>query len=381
MGLFSGIKRQLLKVIEWKDNAKDLIVYRYPLTDRDEIMTSSTLVVRESQCAIFVHKGQIADVFGPGTYKLTTENIPFLTKLLSLPAGFESRIKAEVYYVNTKQFMGQKWGTQNPIMMRDEEFGNVRIRGFGVYSFKVEDASKFMREVFGTNDAYRVDDVANQIKPMLIQAITDAIAEAKISALDLAANYKEFSNTVLESSLDEFAEYGLKITKFVIENISLPEEVEKALDERTKLGVLEDKIGTYTQLKAADAIGDAAKNPSGGLAGLGVGLGAGRAMGDVFANNIVTENTPRVKKAENIIKCPNCGADVKANAKFCPECGKKIEQESKKCPNCGAEVKANAKFCPECGKKLTEENKKCPKCGAQVKSGAKFCPECGEKLQ
>ena len=326
MGLFSGIKRQLLKVIEWKDDAKDLIVYRYPLTDRDEIMTSSTLVVRESQCAIFVHKGQIADVFGPGTYKLTTENIPFLTKLLSLPAGFESRIKAEVYYVNTKQFIGQKWGTQNPIMMRDEEFGNVRIRGFGV---------------------------ANQIKPMLIQAITDAIAEAKISALDLAANYKEFSNTVLESSLDEFAEYGLKITKFVIENISLPEEVEKALDERTKLGVLEDKIGTYTQLKAADAIGDAAKNPSGGLAGLGVGLGAGRAMGDVFANNLVTENTPRVKKAENLIKCPNCGADVKANAKFCPECGKK----------------------------LTEENKKCPKCGAQVKSGAKFCPECGEKLQ
>ena len=150
MGLF-GIKKQLLKVIEWKDDSKDTVVYRYPLTDRDEIMTSSTLVVRESQCAIFMHKGQIADVFGPGTYKLETQNIPFLTKLLSLKYGFESPIKAEVYYVNTKQFVGQKWGTQNPIMMRDAEFGNVRLRGFGIYSFKVDDAKLFMKEMFGTN--------------------------------------------------------------------------------------------------------------------------------------------------------------------------------------------------------------------------------------
>ncbi len=380
MGLFSGIKRQLLKVIEWKDESKDTIVYRYPLTDRDEIMTSSTLVVRESQCAVFVHKGKIADVFEPGTYKLSTENIPFLTKLLSLPTGFESRIKAEVYYVNTKQFIGQKWGTQNPIMMRDDEFGNIRVRGFGIYSFKVSDASKFLKEMFGTNAVYKTEDVVEQIKPMLIQAITDAIAESKISALDLAANYKEFSNTVVESSKGDFDEYGLSITKFVIENISLPEEVEKALDERTRLGVLEDKLGTYTQLRAADAIGDAAKNPNGGnLAGLGVGFGAGRAIGDTFVNGLATENTPR-QKAQNTVKCEKCGAKVKEGAKFCPECGNKMEQEKVKCPECGAEVAKNAKFCPECGKKLVLEDTVCPKCGAKVKAGAKFCPECGEKL-
>lgn len=380
MGLFSGIKKQLLKVIEWKDDSKDTIVYRYPLTDRDEIMTSSTLVVRESQCAIFMHKGVIADVFGPGTYKLTTENIPFLTKLLSLPTGFESRIKAEVYYVNTKQFIGLKWGTQNPIMMRDEEFGNVRIRSFGVYSFKVEDPKVFLKEMFGTNAVYKTADVADQIKPMLIQAITDAIAESKISALDLAANYREFAQTVLDSSKSEFEEYGLKITKFVIENISLPEEVEKTLDERTKLGVLEDKMGTYTQLRAADAIGDAAKNQSGGnLAGLGVGLGAGGAIGGLFANSLATENAPKVKKAENSVKCPKCGAAVKVGAKFCPECGNKMQAEERVCPECGAKVLPNAKFCPECGKKL-EAKGKCPKCGAEVKPGAKFCPECGEKL-
>ncbi|MBQ9786030.1 MAG: SPFH domain-containing protein, partial [Clostridia bacterium] len=226
MGIFNFFKKQLLKVVEWEDDSKDTIVYRYPLEDRDELMTSSTLVVRESQCAIFMHKGEIADVFGPGTYKLSTENIPFLTKLLSLPAGFESRIKAEIYYVNTKQFIGQKWGTQNPIMMRDDEFGNVRIRGFGVYSFRVTDAKKFMKEIFGTNAVYTVDDVAEQLKPMLIQGITDTLAEAKISALDLAANYREFAGSVMETCQKEFDEYGLSLTKFVIENISLPEEVE-----------------------------------------------------------------------------------------------------------------------------------------------------------
>lgn len=352
MGLFSKFKRQLLKVVEWEDNSKDTIVYRYPLTDRDELMTSSTLVVRESQCAIFMHKGEIADVFGPGTYKLETGNIPFLTKLLSLPAGFESRIKAEIYYVNTKQFIGQKWGTQNPIMMRDEEFGNVRIRGFGIYSFKVTDPKVFMREVFGTNAVYSTSDVCEQIKPMLIQGITDAIAESKISALDLAANYKEFSKTVMDTCKDELSEYGLGLTKFVIENISLPEEVEKTLDERTKLGVLEDKMGTYTQKKAADALLDASNNPNGNnLAGLGVGLGAGVTMSNVFANNLTTENKPREKKAKGVV-CPKCGAENKAGAKFCSECGQKIEKVKKFCPECGAEVAQNAKFCPECGQKL-----------------------------
>ena len=275
-----------------------------------------------------------------------------MTKFLSLPAGFESRIKAEIYYVNTKQFIGQKWGTQNPIMMRDEEFGNVRIRGFGVYSFRVIDPKIFMREIFGTNAVYTTSDVCEQIKPMLIQGITDAIAEAKISALDLAANYKEFSKTVMETCKSEMAEYGLDLTKFIIENISLPEEVEQTLDERTKLGVLEDKMGTYTQKKAADALGDAAKNPNGNnLAGLGVGLGAGVTMSNVFAGNLATENKPREKKQKTVV-CSKCGAENKAGAKFCSECGQKIENVKKFCPECGAMVSDKAKFCPECGQKL-----------------------------
>src|SRR5574344_1072631 len=171
-GLFS--KKQFLKVIEWEDDSKDTLVYRYPLTDRDEIMNSSTLVVRPSQVALFIHKGEIADVFAPGTYKLASENIPFLTKLLSLPTGFNSPIKGEVYFVNTKQFTNNKWGTQNPIMMRDKEFGKVRLRGFGAYSFKVDDAKVFMKEMFGTNAVYTTSDIVEYLKPILVQGITDA---------------------------------------------------------------------------------------------------------------------------------------------------------------------------------------------------------------
>ena len=373
MGLFKRIKKQLLSVIEWNDNSKDTVVYRYPLNDREEIMNSSTLIVRPSQMALFVHKGEIADVFGPGTYKLASENIPIITKMLALPTGFESTIKAEVYFVNTKQFTGQKWGTQNPIMMRDKEFGNIRLRGFGIYSFRVEDAKVFMKEMFGTNEVYKAQDVNMQCRPMLLQGIADAIAESSISALDLAANYREFGESVKNSCQNEFKKFGIELTSVIFENLSLPEEVEKTLDERTKLGVLEDKMGTYTQYQAAQAIKDAANNPSGGnLAGLGVGLGAGTTIGNMFAQNVTTENKP--KKSVAMTNCSKCGAEIKARAKFCPECGEKVGLT---CAKCGATIKPSAKFCSECG---TPTSKSCAKCGAQLKANAKFCPECGEKV-
>ena len=349
MGFF---KKQLLKVIEWQDDSKDTIVYRYELKDREEIMNSSTLVVRPSQIALFVHKGQICDIFAPGTYQLATENIPLLTKILSLPTGFDSPIKAEVYFLNTKQMVGQKWGTSNPIMMRDNDFGNVRIRAFGVYSYKVKNAKIFMEQMFGTNAVYKTSDVSEQMKPIIIQGFTDSVAESKISALDLAANYKEFSSTIVDNTQKEFNDYGLELCSLVIENISLPQEVEAALDERTKLGVMEDKMGTFVQYQAATALKDAANNPNGNnLAGLGVGLGAGAGLGQIFAQGLSSaQNTPKEKHA-NTKKCPECGKDIPAGAKFCPECGAKVPA-SKFCPQCGAKVDANAKFCPECGEKL-----------------------------
>lgn len=355
MGFF---KKQLLEVIEWNDSSKDTIVYRHPQEKREEIMNSSTLIVRPSQTAVFVHKGQIADIFAPGTYKLATENIPFLTKMLSLPTGFDSPIKAEVYFINTKTFNGLKWGTQNPVMMRDKDFGNVRLRGYGTYSFKVVDVRKFMEEVFGTNELYKVADIEANNRPLIIQGLTDAIGEGNISALDLAANYKEFASKIKEQTNPEFLKLGMKLSGVVIENISLPDEIEKALDERTRLGMMEDRLDTYTRLKAADALGDAAKNEGNGglnLAGMGIGLGAGSALGQVFADNLKT--TPKAKIEETpktaTRTCAKCGAAVSARAKFCSECGEKIPAKAF-CPNCGSEVKKTAKFCSECGTKLGE---------------------------
>lgn len=366
MGFF---KSQFLKVIEWKDESQNTVVYRYPLPPKHEIMTSSTLVVRESQVAVFVHKGKIADVFEPGTYKLHTSNIPFLTKMLSLSTLGESKIKAEVYFVNTKQFTANKWGTQNPIIMRDEEYGSVRLRGFGVYSFRVADAATFMKQMFGTNAVYNVDDVAAQCKPLVIQSIADTIAESGISALDLAANYREFGQNIVQNSAKEFGAYGLELTSIVIENLSLPEDVEKMLDERTKMSVIEDKIGTYTKFKAANAMEEAAKNTN-SIAGMGMGMTAGMQMGNMMAENLTTSN-----KATKGATCVSCGEAMRANAKFCPSCG---AVQGAKCAKCGAAVSKSAKFCPECGEPVSTK-KVCKSCGEEVKPTSKFCPNCGKK--
>ncbi len=352
MGFF---KKQLLEVIEWNDNTQDTIVYRFPVKNREEIMNSSTLIVRPSQTAVFVHKGQIADIFAPGSYKLATENIPFLTKMMSLPTGFNSEIKAEIYFINTKQFNGLRWGTQNPIMMRDKDFGNVRLRGFGTYSFKVVNVRAFMEEVFGTNGIYTVSNIDSFNRSLIIQGITDTLGEGKVSALDLAASYKEFAEQIKETTNPEFLKLGMKLTKVVIENISLPEEVEKVLDQSTKLGMLEDKMDTYTKMKAADALGDAAKNEGGGgLSGLGIGLGTGTALGQLFAQNLASTPAHKVAPSkEEEGKVCSCGATNSARAKFCNECGEKLADKLY-CSHCGAEVKKNSKFCSDCGTKLGE---------------------------
>lgn len=370
------IKKNLLKVIEWKDDTKNTVVYRFPLEDRYEIMTGSTLVVRESQVAIFVYKGKVADVFEPGTYKLSTENLPFITKLLSLPTGFESPIKAEVYYVNTKQFNGQKWGTQNPIVLRDKDFGMVRLRGYGIYAFRIVDAKKFMKEIFGTNNLYTTEEVADYMRPMVIQAITDAIAESKISLLDLAANYKEFSETVVKTSGGEFDAYGIKLEKLVVENISLPEDVEKALDERSKLGIIEDKMGTFAQYQAVSSMRDAANNPNGSnMAALGMGFGVAGAMGNVFSDSMHNiENKPKNKTK----LCVKCGAEIAEKSKHCSECG---APQNPICPKCKEMLSARAKFCPNCGEKIAPAKKTCASCGEELKATAKFCPNCGEKTK
>ena len=291
MGLFGFFKSQFIEVIEWTDNSTNTMVYRFPVQN-NEIKMGAELTVRESQVAIFVNEGEIADVFGPGRHQLWTQNMPILTKLKSWKTGFNSPFKAEVYFVNTKQFVNQKWGTSNPIMMRDPEFGMIRLRGYGIYSYRVSEPTVFLKELFGTNATYDTSNIENQLKKMIISGLTDLFAESKIAALDLAMYYDELSTQGKEKMQERFSAFGFEITSLYIENLSLPKEVEKAMDKRTSMGVLGD-LGQYQQYQAAEAIRDAAQNEGGGLAGAGAGLGAGAALGGMYGECIFRQSATK----------------------------------------------------------------------------------------
>src|SRR2546421_2247357 len=280
MGIFDAIRSQFIEVIEWLDDTGNTMLYRFPVQGQ-EIKNGAQLTVRESQAAVFVFQGQIADVFGPGLYTIDGGNTPILTKLGAWKFGFNSPFKAEVYFVNTKQFTDLKWGTPNPVMMRDTDFGMVRLRAFGIYSMRVADPRELIKQIAGTNARFVTEDIEGQLRRTLVSGFSDALGESKIAALDLASNYDELGQFARQKLQDEFKTLGLELTKFTVENISLPEEVEKAMDQRTQMGVLGD-MGKYTQFQAAQAMRDAAQNEGGG-AGLGAGLGAGFAVGNAMA--------------------------------------------------------------------------------------------------
>ena len=351
MGLLDLLRGQCVDVIEWTDNTQDTLVHKYDMNGK-EIMMGAQLTVRESQLAIFVNEGQLADVFQPGRYELQTSNMPIMTKLKAWKFGFNSPFKADVYFVSTKQFLDRKWGTTNPVMMRDAEFGMIRLRAFGSYGFRVTDAEKLLQECFGTASVYRAGDIDGQVKRLAVSSLSDAIAESKIPALDLAANYDElgaYAQQVINPKLEGL---GIQLTSFVIENISLPEEVEKAMDRRTSMGVVGD-LNRYTQFQAAEAMRESANNP-GGAAGAGVGMGAGMAMGQMMAQSMRQQTSAPQAAVPSQAKggfCASCGQALPTGAKFCPHCGAK-QAAGGVCPACGQGVQPGAKFCPNCGAKL-----------------------------
>ncbi len=275
MSLWKKITGELIDIVEWLDPTSDIMVYRFERYN-NEIKYNAKLVVRESQQAVFINEGQLADVFRPGTHTLETKNLPVLATLKGWKYGFESPFKAEVYFVNTKQFTDLKWGTKNPIMLRDPEFGPVRLRAFGAYAMRVTDAAKFIKEVVGTSGEFTTDSITEQLRNIVLTRFSDLIGESKIPVLDLASNYDELSKFCHNKLDPEFGEYGLSVTKFLVENISLPPEVEAALDKRTSMGVI-GNLNAYAQYQAANALEEAAKNP-GGTASGGMGLGMGFAM-------------------------------------------------------------------------------------------------------
>lgn len=270
MGFFSKIKSQFIEVIEWKENNSDRIVYQFPVNG-NEIKMGAQLTVREGQCAVFVNEGQIADVFESGRYELNTQNMPIMTTLESWKFGFNSPFKAEVYFVNMTQFIDQKWGTSNPIMMRDREFGPIRLRGYGTFAYRVKDPVTMIKEVFGTANSMTVDRISENMKKQILMNITDVIAELQIPALDLAMKYDDISEAAVKKVAIKFEKLGFEITDLTVQNLSLPQEVEKALDKRSQMGILGD-MNQYTRFQTAEAIGNSSQSDAGSFASMGVGM-------------------------------------------------------------------------------------------------------------
>jgi membrane protease subunit (stomatin/prohibitin family) len=276
MAIWNMLSGEFIDIIEWVDDTRDTMVWRYPDRDR-EIKQGAKLIVRETQVAAFINEGTLADLFlFPGTFTLETRNLPVLAKLRGWKYGFESPFKSDVYFVSTRVFTDRKWGTKNPIMLRDPEFGPVRLRAFGSFAIKVSDPATFLKTIVGTSHRFSVEQIGEQLRDMVVSRFADVLGESRIPVLDLASNYDELGKFLTDRIAPDFEPFGLQMVRLYVENISLPEQVEKALDQRTSMGVIGD-LQKYTQYQTATAIGDAARNP-GGLAGAGAGMGAGFAM-------------------------------------------------------------------------------------------------------
>ena len=390
------IRNQLLKVIEWTDASNDTLAYKFVMPPNAEIMNGSALTVSPSQVAIFVHKGKVADVFTEGYYKLETANLPFLTKMMSWKYAFETPFRAEVYFINVKQFPSQKWGTSNPVMMRDQDFGMVQFRGFGNFTFRVDHTGdgpeKFLRELMGTNPIYKVGNIIDQLKRTIVSGVTEAVAASNIPALDLAMKYSSLGESTINIVRAKFLNMGLYLVSLDIENLSLTEEATKAMEMRTRMNVIGD-ANQYTQFQAADSMRDIAQNAHKGTGGMGnipamgMGLGTGFAMTNMYAGTIAGAQAnaqanaqaanQAAAQASQPVACPKCGRANAQNAKFCLECGQAMQAT---CPKCGHSIKSAAKFCPECGAPIGAPPPACPKCKKVAKPGTRFCEDCGTKL-
>jgi excisionase family DNA binding protein len=294
MALMDFIKKQFIDIIEWTDDSRDTLSYRFPDEDK-EIKNGAQLIVRESQAAQFVYVGQFGDTFGPGKYSLTTDNIPILTNLKSWKYALESPFKADVYYVVTRLFTGNKWGTSNPVMMRDADFGVVRLRAYGTYDFRIVDAKKFLKEVAGTDDHFRLDEFNDTMRSRIVSVFTEALASSKIPALDVAARYAELGGALLPLINPAIGEkYGLEMTTFLVENVSVPPEVEQAIDKRSSMAAV-GNLNDYVKFQMAQGLGQ--PGAGGGIGGAGAELAMGMAMAQQMMNQtggLMAQSTPGI---------------------------------------------------------------------------------------
>ena len=304
MALMDFIKKQFIDILQWTESGDGTLAWRFPMAEM-EIQNGASLTVRESQLALFVNEGTVADVFAPGMYKLTTQTLPVLTYLKNWDKLFESPFKSDLYFFSTRTQLDQKWGTPNPITIRDKEFGIVRMRAFGIYSYHLSDAKTFYQKISGTRDAYTREDLEGQLRNSLVAGMTDLFGESGVSFVDMAGNQDEFGQAMMFKMKPTFADFGLTLDSLVVQNVSLPEELQKVLDQKIGMNMIGD-MGRFTQYQVANAIPEAAKN-EGGMAGMGVGLGAGVGFGQVMGQAMASAMTPAAGAAATA--APTVSAD------------------------------------------------------------------------
>ncbi|MBX3069579.1 MAG: SPFH domain-containing protein [Thermomicrobiales bacterium] len=341
----------IIDLIQWPNEQPDQIVHRVPERGSGEFVLGSQLVVRESQAAVFVRDGKALDTFDAGRHTLSTNNIPLLTGLIGIPFGGTSPFTAEVYFVAMREFIGLKWGTTQPLTFRDSDLGMVRLRAFGTYSMQVENPQMFVTHIVGTSGGFSTSAIDDFLRSIILNEFNDLLGKSHASLLDIPGMTMDLSNAARLALADDFQRLGLRLVSFQIEAITPPEDVQKRIDERSGMAAIGD-MQTYTQFQTAQAMRDAAQNPSGGgAAGIGVGLGAGAAMGQAMAGALSQASQPQAAPAAPVgAPCVNCGKPLPAGANFCPECG---SAQSKTCAKCGAVSAGTAKFCAECGQPLS----------------------------
>lgn len=368
-----------LEVIEWFDENGTELVHRIPEKGSGEIKFGAQLIVRESQAGVFFYKGKAVEAFGPGRHTLKTANIPVLTKVLALPWAMNSPLRAEVYMANMKVFPNLKWGTRDPVAFKDSELGLIRLRAHGVFNIQIVQPVLFINSLVGTMGMYTAVEIEEYLKRVIISRFNDHLGENLDSILNLPGQYDDLSSDLQVRLQKDFSRFGLGLNQLYITSITPPPEVQKAIDDKSRINVIQD-LDKLVKMKAAMAMEKAAESP--GDAGSGLGMGLGFMMPAMFAETL----RPRgggggAPPPPPEIQCPDCGNSIPKESKFCPLCGHQ-QLVFDQCVHCGKNLPPNARFCPKCGHPADEKPAPvfCPQCKAENMPGASFCNQCGEKL-
>lgn len=365
-----------LEIIEWFDDTGNEIVHRIPESGSGEIKFGAQLIVRESQSAVFFYNGKAYDAFSPGRHTLQTANIPLLTKVASLPWGLTSPLRAEVYLLNMKVFPGLKWGTRDPVAFRDSQLGLIRLRAFGIFNVRVVQPLLFINSIVGTQGIYSTEDIEQYLGRVIVSRFNDYLGDQLDTIFNLPGRYDEISTGLSKCLQEDFSCFGLGLTSLYINSITPPPEVQKAIDDKSRLSVFDD-INKLLKLKAAMAFEKA--SDSQGDAGSGMGMGLGIMMPAMFSNILKDSGQPQLQES---FKCPECQNPVNKESRFCSSCGHQLLIFAR-CSHCGKNLPPHALFCPKCGKLADQkpEQRKCSHCGAENLPESDFCNQCGEKFE